>query len=79
VVQSLHSLYAYGRAFDVALIAAGAAAAVVAIVSMCSCLLPGRCAALRQRRARRRHVRTGMRELERYLSRPPRARGPRSG
>ena len=65
----MQSLYAYGHAFDVALIAAAAAAAIAAIVCVGSCVLPGRWAALRQRRAERRYVRTGMRDLERYLTR----------
>jgi hypothetical protein len=69
MVQAIQSLYAYGRAFDVLLGAAGAVAAVVAIAAACSCLLAGSCTALRQRRAERRYVHTGMRELERYLTR----------
>jgi hypothetical protein len=69
MVQSMHSLYAYGRAFDVALIGACAVAAIAAILTACSCLLTGRCAGWRDRRAQRRYVRTGMRELERYLTR----------
>ena len=67
--QSMQSLYAYGRAFDVALIAASAAAAIAAIVSVCSYLARGRCAGWRERRAQRRYVRAGMRDLERYLTR----------
>ena len=69
MVQSMHSLYAYGRAFDVALIGGGAVAAIAAILSVGSCVLTGRCAGWRQRRVERRYVRTGMRELERYLTR----------
>jgi hypothetical protein len=69
MVQAMHSLYAYGRAFDVSLLAAGAVAAAVTIILVCSCVLPGRCAGWNRRRAQRRYVRTGMRELERYLTR----------
>ena len=69
MVQSLQSLYAYGRAFDFALIAASVAAAVAAIVSLCSYAARGRCAGWRERRAQRRYVRAGMRDLERYLTR----------
>jgi hypothetical protein len=81
MVHSMQSLYAYGHAFDIALIAAGAAAALAAILCVCSCVLPGRCGRWRQRRAERRYVRTGMRELEQFLSRsrPSRTPGPHGG
>jgi hypothetical protein len=69
MVQSIQSLNAYGRAFDVLLGTAAAVAAVVAMAAACSCVLGGSCTALRKRRAERRYVRTGMRELERYLTR----------
>jgi hypothetical protein len=78
MVQSMHSLYAYGRAFDVGLMAAAAVAAAAVIAVACACVLPGRCAGWKRRRAQRRYVRTGMRELERYLGSAPRTRGPRS-
>jgi cytochrome c-type biogenesis protein CcmH/NrfG len=69
MAQSMQSLYAYGRAFDVALIAASVAAAVAAILSLCSYLARGRCEGWRERRAQRRYVRAGMRDLESYLTR----------
>ena len=76
MAQSMHSLSAYGHAFDIALIAAAATAGLVAILCVCSWMLPGRCEGWRRHRAQRRYVRTGMRELERYLSHPPRTRRP---
>ena len=72
MAQSMHALSAYGRAFDTALIAAAAAAGLAALLGVCWGLLPGGCERWRQRRAERHYVRAGMRELERYLSRPPR-------
>ncbi len=69
MVQSMQSLYAYGRAFDVVLIAAAIVAALAAIVAVASCALPGQLEHWRNRRADRRYVRAGMRELEHYLTR----------
>jgi hypothetical protein len=69
VMQSLQSLYAYGRAFDIGLIAAAAAAAVAAVLCVGSAVLPARWARWQRRRTERRYVRAGMRELERYLTR----------
>ena len=68
-MQSLQSLYAYGRAFDVGLIAAAAAAAAGAALCVGSAMLPARWARWQRRRTERRYVRAGMRELERYLTR----------
>ncbi len=68
-MQSLQSLYAYGRAFDIGLIAAAAAAAVAAILCVGSAVVPARWARWQRRRAERRYVRGGLRELERYLTR----------
>ena len=68
-MQSLQSLYAYGRAFDVGLMAAAAAAAVAAILCVGSAVVPPRWTRWQRRRAERRYVRAGMRELERYLTR----------
>ncbi len=68
-MQSLQSLYAYGRAFDIGLMAAAAAAAVAAILCVGSAVVPPRWTRWQRRRAERRYVRAGMRELERYLTR----------
>ena len=70
MAQSMQSLYAYGRAFDIGLIAAAAAAAVAAILCVGSCRRAGPLRAVAAQRGReRRYVRAGMRELERYLTR----------
>jgi hypothetical protein len=65
----MQSLYAYGRAFDVVLIAAGAVAVLAAVVAVASCVFPGQLERWRDWRADRRYVRAGMRDLERYLTR----------
>jgi len=76
MAQSMHSLFAYGRAFDTGLIAAGVLAVVAIVVMVAVCVLPSQCACWRQRLAERRYVRAGLRDLEHYLSAPPRT-GPR--
>ena len=76
MAQSMHSLFAYGRAFDTAMLAAGALAVVAALLCVAIGVLPSHCACWRRRLAERRYVRAGLRELEHYLSAPPRT-GPR--
>jgi hypothetical protein len=76
MAQSMHSLFAYGRAFDTGLIAAGALAVVAVVACTLVCVVPSRCACWRRRLAERRYVRAGLRDLEHYLSAPPRT-GPR--
>jgi hypothetical protein len=76
MAQSMHSLSAYGRAFDTGLLAAGALAVVAILVCVAVCLLGSHCACWRRRLAERRYVRAGLRDLEHYLSAPPRT-GPR--
>ena len=76
MAQSMHSLFAYGRAFDTGLMAAGALAVVAIVVMVAVCVLPTQCACWRRRLAERRYVRAGLRDLEHYLSAPPRT-GPR--
>lgn len=72
MAQSMHSLFAYGRAFETALFAAGALAVIVAVLCVAAGVLPGHCACWRRRLAERRYVRAGLRDLEHYLSAPPR-------
>jgi hypothetical protein len=76
VAQSMHSLFEYGRAFDRGLVAAGLIAAVAVVLCTLTCALGGRCACWHRRLAERRYVRAGLRDLEHYLSGPPRT-GPR--
>jgi len=76
MAQSMRSLSAYGRAFDTGLLAAGALAVVAILVCVAVCLLGSHCACWRRRLAERRYVRAGLRDLEHYLSAPPRT-GPR--
>jgi hypothetical protein len=76
MAQSMHSLSAYGRAFDTGLLAAGALAVIAILVCVAVCLLGSHCACWRRRLAERRYVRAGLRDLEHYLSAPPRT-GPR--
>ena len=69
MAQSMQSLYAYGRAFDVALIAAARRGRRPRSSGVCSWIVAsGRCERWRERRAERRYVRAGMRDLERYLA-----------
>jgi hypothetical protein len=70
----MHSLFAYGRAFETALFAAGALAVIACLVCVAVGVLPGHCACWRRRLAERRYVRAGLRDLEHYLSAPPRTR-----
>ena len=77
MAQSMHSLFAYGRAFDTGLIAAGALALLAVLVCVAVCVIPSRCACWHRRLAERRYVRAGLRDLEHYLSAPPRAGRPR--
>ena len=72
MAQSMHSLFAYGQAFETALFAAGALALIVSLVCVAVGVLPGHCACWRRRLAERRYVRAGLRDLEHYLSAPPR-------
>jgi hypothetical protein len=72
VAQSMHSLFAYGRAFDTGLIAAGGLAVVAILVCVAVSVVPSRCACWHRRLAERRYVRAGLRDLEHYLSAPPR-------
>jgi hypothetical protein len=74
VTGSMHSLVEYGRAFDTGLIAGGLLAAIAVAVCIVTCVLPGRCACWQRRLAERRYVRAGLRDLEHYLSAPPRTR-----
>ena len=76
MAQSMHSLFAYGRAFDIGLVAAGALALIAALVCVAVCVLPSHCACWHRRLAERRYIRAGLRDLEHYLSTPPRT-GPR--
>ena len=76
MAPSMHSLFAYGRAFDTGLVAAAALAFAAIVACVLVCVVPSRCAALRRRVAERRYVRAGLRDLEHYLSAPPRT-GPR--
>jgi hypothetical protein len=77
MAQAMHSLYAYGRAFDTGLVAAGVLVVVAVAVCVLVCVVPGRCACWHRRMAERRYVRAGLRELEHYLSAPPRTGRPR--
>ena len=74
MAQSMHSLFAYGRAFDTGLVAAGALAVIAVVVCVAVCVLSSQCACVRRRLAERRYVRAGLRDLEHYLSAPPRTR-----
>lgn len=74
MAPSVHSLFAYGRAFDTGLIAAGLLAAVAIALCILVSVLPSRCAHWRRRMAERRYVRAGLRDLEHYLAAPPRTR-----
>jgi hypothetical protein len=75
---ALISLHAWGWAFADAVIAVGGAIVLLMVVSAVGCGLGGRCSGWRRRRSERRYVRTGLRDLERYLSQPlPRAAPPR--
>ena len=74
MAQSMHSLFAYGRAFDTGLAAAGAVAVIAIVVCFAVCVLPAQCAYVHRRLAERRYVRAGLRDLEHYLSAPPRTR-----
>jgi hypothetical protein len=76
MAQSMHSLFAYGRAFDTGLLAAGALALIAVVVCVAACVLGSRCACWRRRLVERRYIRGGLRDLEHYLSAPPRT-GPR--
>ena len=76
MAQSIHSLFAYGRAFDTGLIAASALAVIAVVVCIAVCVIPSGCARWRRRLAERRYVRAGLRDLEHYLAAPPRT-GPR--
>jgi hypothetical protein len=68
----MHSLFAYGRAFDTGLIAASALAVVAILVCVAVSVVPSRCACWHRRLAERRYVRAGLRDLEHYLSAPAR-------
>lgn len=72
MAQSMHSLFAYGRAFDTAMLAAGALAVIATVLCVAVGVLPSHCACWRRRLAERRYVRAGLRDLEHYLSAPPR-------
>jgi len=72
----MHSLFTYGRAFDTGLVAAGTLALIAVIACVVISVVPSRCACWRRRLAERRYVRAGLRDLEHYLSAPPRT-GPR--
>ena len=74
MAQSLQSLSQYGQAFDTGLIAGGLLAAIAVAACILACALPGRCACWHRRLAERRYVRAGLRDLEHYLSAPPRTR-----
>jgi uncharacterized protein (DUF2062 family) len=76
MAQSTHSLSHYGQAFDTGLVAAALVAAIAVAVCILVCTLTGRCASWHRRLVDRRYVRAGLRELEHYLSAPPRT-GPR--
>jgi hypothetical protein len=84
MVQSMQGLAAYGRAFDVVVLAAGVLAGLIAVVAATWMVAPCRYERWRRRRDERRYVRTGIEELERFLTdaattparRPPGRRGP---
>jgi hypothetical protein len=84
MVQAMQALSAYGRAFDVVVIAAGAAATLIAIATAACLIAPHRIECWRRRRAERRYVHAGLAQLERYLTesattparRPEGRRGP---
>lgn len=67
---ALISLNAWGWALTDAVVAAGAAIILAVLVCAGTCLLGGRCSCWRQRRSERRYVRSGIRDLERYLGEP---------
>jgi hypothetical protein len=78
---ALISLNAWGWALADAVIAAGTAIILVALVCGVTCVLGGRCSDWRRRRSERRYIRSGIRDLERYLGKalpgpvPPRRPG----
>jgi hypothetical protein len=87
----LQALSAYGRAFDVLVMSAGAVAGLIAIAAAIWLVAPCRYRCWRKRRDERRYVRAGLEELERFLTadattparrrpgRPGRGRWPGSG
>jgi hypothetical protein len=68
MVQSMQSLYAYGRAFEIVMVVAGLLAGLLAITAAAWLVAPGRYARWQRWRAERRYVRTGLHELELYLT-----------
>jgi hypothetical protein len=81
VSGALISLNAWGWALTDAVVVAGAAIILAVLGCAGTCLLGGRCSCWRQRRSERRYVRSGIRDLERYLGQalagpaPPRRPG----
>jgi hypothetical protein len=67
---ALISLHAWGWAFADAVIAVGIAIVVVMLACAVTSALGGRCSRWRRRRSECRYVRTGIRDLERYLRQP---------
>lgn len=84
MAQSMQALSAYGRAFDVVLMTSAVLAGLIAIVAATWLIAPCRYERWRRRRDQRRYVRSGLAQLERYLTdasttpatRPPGRRGP---
>ena len=68
MAQSMQALSAYGRAFDVVVLAAAALAGVIAVVAATWLAAPCRYERWRRRRDQRRYVRAGLEQLERYLT-----------
>ena len=71
MVQSMQALSAYGRAFDVAVITAGALAALIGLVAAVWLIVPCRYEHWRRRRDERRYIRAGLEQLERFLTDAP--------
>jgi hypothetical protein len=71
VVQSMQALSAYGRAFDVAVITAGALAGAIVIMAAVWLVVPRRYEHWRRRRDDRRYIRAGLEQLERFLTDAP--------
>ena len=74
MAAALESLVAMERALATALIVITAAAVAAALVCTLVAACPGYWIRWRHRRAQRRYVRGGLRELEHYLAATPRRR-----